>query len=287
MEIFELRYFLEVARHENIHRASQRLNVSPASLSKAIGRLEVELGTQLFNRVGRHIHLTDQGQLLKIRATQILQLEENARQELSGRPGHIQAVIAGPEVLLGNWGLKISMELRKRFPDTTFEYHTCDEEKALQAVENGNAHLALVTKEIPTGLSSKTLGEAKFVTVVGHGHPLYSQAKNKKTVTVEEILQHSFVSPSRPILGRVGVKQSLDGWRDDQFTRRVQYLTTSLNLLASLLTEGHALAYLPDYYAQQLPVLALKVSGCPYTCTQKIRLVARRPQDTAWIKHLF
>ena len=68
MEIFELKYFLAVAREEHIHRASEKLRVSPPALSKAIARLEDELGKKLFAREGRHIRLTDEGRALKARA---------------------------------------------------------------------------------------------------------------------------------------------------------------------------------------------------------------------------
>src|SRR5258708_33483898 len=81
MEIFELRYFLGVAQTENIHRASERLRVSPGSLSKAVSRIEEELGARLFSREGRAIRLTDQGRYLKSKAIEILRLEESARSE--------------------------------------------------------------------------------------------------------------------------------------------------------------------------------------------------------------
>jgi DNA-binding transcriptional LysR family regulator len=287
MEMFELKYFFEVAKIENVHRASEKLRVSPGSLSKAIARIEDELGAKLFSRDGRNIRLTDPGKLLKLRAAEILRMEESARMEISGHQGRIQAVIAGPEVLLSKMGIDLVGGLRKKYPSATFEFHACDEERALEEVSSGSAHLALVTGEVSPDLTGKILAETKFVTVVGEGHPLYPRAKAGKSVPVEEVLKHPFVSPSRPILGKVGLKQSLDGWRDDQFTRNVAYLTTSLKLLETFVTEGHAIAYLPEYYADQLKVLTLKVTGCPYSCAQKIKLVARRPKQVSWIHPLF
>ncbi len=285
MEIFELRYFFEVAKLENIHRAAQALRVSPGSLSKAVARIEDELGAKLFARHGRNIRLTDQGKLLKLRASQILQLEEAARLEIAGASGHLQIVLAGPEVLLVKMGMGLSRELRERYPNATFEYHACDEERALDEVAAGEAHLALVTGDAPADLTAKAIADTTFVTVVGRGHPLYARAK--KPVAIEDVLKYPFVSPSRPILGKVGLKQSLDGWRDDQFTRHVPYLTTSLKLLETFVVSGQALAYLPDYYAEQLDVAVLDVTGCPYSCVQKIRLVARKPKSIGWLNQLF
>lgn len=289
MEIFELRYFLAVANGENIHRASEKLHVSPGSLSKAITRLENELSVTLFSREGRNICLTDHGRLFQRRAAEIIQLEEAARLELAGHQGAVQVVIAGPEILLSEMGIGISEELKKRFPKSSFEYHSVDDEAALGQVSRGESHIALVTTDIPPhlGLTSKLHSEPHFQTVIGEKHPLYSSARAKKTVPIEKILEFPFVSPNHPLLGKVGVKQSLDGWRDDRFPRKVEFLTSSLKLIEELVTRGKALAYLPDYYVKRISAEILKISGCPYECVQKVKLVAKSPKDRSWLGPLF
>ena len=57
METFEIRYFLAAAATENLQTAAQALSLSPPAISRAISRLETELGVKLFNRVGRNIEL--------------------------------------------------------------------------------------------------------------------------------------------------------------------------------------------------------------------------------------
>lgn len=289
MEIFELRYFLGVARNENIHRASEKLGVSPASLSKAITRLEDELSIKLFHREGRHIKLTDQGRLLQRRAAEIVRLEESARIDVGGHLGSIQVVISGPEILLSKMGLSLTSTIQKKLPLARFEYVATDDETALEQVARGEAHLAIVTSDLPANreLTAKPLGEAKFQTFVGKNHPLYAAAKAKKSVPVEEVLKHSFVSPSNPLLGKVGLKQSLDGWRDDQFPRKVDFLTSSLKTLEEFVLNGQAIAYLPDYFCKQSDLEVLKVTGCPYSCAQKIKLVAKNPKDVGWLNQIF
>jgi DNA-binding transcriptional LysR family regulator len=274
MEIYELRYFLGVAKYENIHRASEKMNVSPASLSKAVGRLEAELGVSLFARERRNIKLTDQGRLLQRRASEMILLEESTRQEVAGHPGSLQVVMAGPEVLLSKIGTDYTRRIKSRFPLAKFDLQNANESEAADKVFRGEAHIAFITSDFQTkpGFTSKVLDEVSFQTFVGVSHPLYSRAQSKKTIPVEEVLEHSFASPDNPLLGKVGARQSLDGWRDDQFPRKVDYLTSSLKILEELVVGGKAVAYLPAYFCKGLPVEPLRISGCPYSCTQKIRV---------------
>lgn len=289
MEIFELRYFLGVAAKENIHRASEVLHVSPASLSKAITRLESELSVKLFSRDGRNIKLTDEGRLLQRRASEIVRLEEDARIEVGGHEGLLHIVIAGPEILLAKTGLGLSVELKKKFPQSNFEFCSTDDQDAIDRVVRGEAHLAITTMDVPEafGLSHKQLAKTSFKTFVGPKHPLYAKAKAKKSVPVEDALRFGFVSPNHPLLGKVGAKQSLDGWRDDQFPRKIDYLTSSLKVLEEFVANGLAIAYLPEYFCKNLNFEVLQITGCPYSCEQKIKLVARNPKELSWLNQIF
>jgi DNA-binding transcriptional LysR family regulator len=73
MEIRVLRYFLTIAREENMTRASERLHISQPSLSKEIKKLEEELGHELFIRTNKNMLLNDEGMLLRKRAEDILE----------------------------------------------------------------------------------------------------------------------------------------------------------------------------------------------------------------------
>ena len=65
MELFQLRYFLTVAKYENFSKAADELLVSQPSISKAIMQLEQELGVQLFDRNGKRIKLNNAGKALQ------------------------------------------------------------------------------------------------------------------------------------------------------------------------------------------------------------------------------
>lgn len=61
METRVLRYFLAVAREENISRAAEVLHITQPTLSRQLSQMEEELGVILFERGTRRIRLTDAG----------------------------------------------------------------------------------------------------------------------------------------------------------------------------------------------------------------------------------
>lgn len=84
MEIRILKYFLTVAREENITRAANLLHITQPTLSRQLIQLEDELGVKLFRRSSHHITLTDDGLLLKRRANKE-QYDDSSRPAISGK----------------------------------------------------------------------------------------------------------------------------------------------------------------------------------------------------------
>ncbi len=81
MELRTLRYFLEIAREENMTKAAERLHVSQSALSRQVKSLEEELGKRLFIRHSFRIELTPEGILLRKRAEDILQMVDKTTEE--------------------------------------------------------------------------------------------------------------------------------------------------------------------------------------------------------------
>ena len=81
MEIRTLRYFLAVAREENMSRAAELLHVTQPTLSKALKALEDELGKKLFTRHSFSIALTEEGILLRNRAEDLVSMADKIEKE--------------------------------------------------------------------------------------------------------------------------------------------------------------------------------------------------------------
>ena len=85
-----LHYFWAVAKEGGIARASERLNLTPQTISGQLSLLEEHLGEALFTRVGRNLELTETGRLVLSYADEIFslggELEEMVHNLPDGRP---------------------------------------------------------------------------------------------------------------------------------------------------------------------------------------------------------
>ncbi|MDE7169739.1 MAG: LysR family transcriptional regulator, partial [Mucispirillum sp.] len=83
MNLKVLRYFLEIAKTENISKAADNLYITQPALSRHIMELENELGVKLFTRDKRRLQLTEEGALLVKRSEEILSLVNKTAEEFS------------------------------------------------------------------------------------------------------------------------------------------------------------------------------------------------------------
>jgi len=86
-----LRYFWMVAKTGSIARASERLHLTPQSISGQLGQFEATLGVKLFRRVGRGLELTEAGRRLLGQAEQIFLLGDEMLESLRS-DAHPQSV---------------------------------------------------------------------------------------------------------------------------------------------------------------------------------------------------
>ena len=269
-------------------KAAETIHVSPGSLSKAISRLEDELQTPLFFKSGRGIRLTPEGIVLKKKATQILQLEEDVRLELRGKElGSLNVFISSEEILQSYFGIELVKKIEKSYPQARIQFLIRSDEKAIEQVRNGEAHFALITSEAQADLESKVIAKVEFKTSASKLHPLFKEFGSGRAIPIEELLKHPFVKPDSAVLGKITKSDSIDGWRDDKFPRTIKYKVCGLKLMENLIREGTALAYLPDYFVKTADLQVLKVTGCPYTCQQTVRLVCKDPNSLGWLSKLW
>jgi LysR family transcriptional regulator, hydrogen peroxide-inducible genes activator len=94
MEFHQLRYVCAIADTGNFSRAAERCQVAQPSLSQQVLKLEEELGTKLFDRLGRSIRLTEAGRAFIPRARAILEQMEAARSTAADQNTDLRGSVA-------------------------------------------------------------------------------------------------------------------------------------------------------------------------------------------------
>ena len=139
MEIKTLRYFLAVAREENMTRAAEFLHVTQPTLSKQLKSLEEELGKKLFTRHSFSIRLTDEGVLLRNRAEDLVSMADKIEQEFISLDD-----ITGGELYLGlaesyqiKYLARAIKEFKLRYPNLHYYITSCDTEQIADKLDKG------------------------------------------------------------------------------------------------------------------------------------------------------
>ena len=88
----ELRFFHSLAEHGNLERAARQLGVGVGTVHRRVATLEAELGVRLFVRAKTGHSLTDAGQVLHARSTEVNSIFNDVRHQLGNRDG----MLSGP-----------------------------------------------------------------------------------------------------------------------------------------------------------------------------------------------
>jgi DNA-binding transcriptional LysR family regulator len=117
----QLEYFVAIVEHGGFTHAARALRVAQPSLSRAISKLEHELGVALFHRVGRNAVLSNAGEIMADRARLVLRdldaLRAAARAVGDGAVGRVDVAATSSSALEPVVG--IIAELRERHPGVT------------------------------------------------------------------------------------------------------------------------------------------------------------------------
>jgi DNA-binding transcriptional LysR family regulator len=150
MDIRVLKYFLTVAREENITRAAEILHITQPTLSRQLLKLEEDLGVHLFVRGKKGMVLTEEGILFRRRASEITELADKAQRELSQR----EELIDG-EISIGCGELdsvkliaKIFTSFKEKYPNIKLNLYTADADQTKQRIDNGLTDIGILLEPV-------------------------------------------------------------------------------------------------------------------------------------------
>lgn len=232
MELRVLRYFLAVAREENITAAAQSLHVTQPTLSKQLMDLEAELGKKLFLRGKRKITLTEDGLFLRRRAQEIVELTDKTEAELTASERTIsgEVFIGAGETEAARVIARTIKRIRQNFPEIRYHLYSGNGEDVAERIERGL---------LDFGLFIGSMDLKKYDYLKLPMHDTWGLLLRKE----DPLAEHNYITPKDlagiPILcsRQALIRNELSGWLGYDFENLNVVATYNLIYNASLMVE--------------------------------------------------
>lgn len=192
MDLRQLEVFVGVYDLRSFSRAASALRLTQSTVSEHVRLLEDEVGTRLFDRLGRETVPTRAGELLYGYARRMLDLRTEARQALDQFLGQVTGTLTvGASTIPGEYVLPpVIGRFRARHPRVSITLHISDSRGIVQAVVDGQVDLGVVGADPGNRtLEARALMPDELVVIVPPGHPWAGRAE----ATLEELRREPLV----------------------------------------------------------------------------------------------
>jgi len=190
VELQQLRYFLALARLGNFTRAAEACHVAQPTLSQQIGKLERELGTPLFDRLGRASALTGAGRALRDRVEQALAILDDAKECVCADAVAGRLTVAAIPTVAPYFLPKVLVAFAAKNPGARLEVREETTADCLAGLTAGGIDLAVLAMPVRGDhLESRTLFTEELLLAVRAGHPLAT----KSQVRMRDLADEPFV----------------------------------------------------------------------------------------------
>ena len=243
MELRNINTFLHVAELHSFSRAARRLGYSQSAVSSQVAQLEGELGTPLFDRVGKTVRLTDAGETFIGYARTLLTTAQQAK-----------AALQPAQQVSGVLRVALADSVCSTFlPNLLRRYHSvCPQVELVLCTATANDMLELLasneidlayTLDQPILMPSITLAvdttePVCFVAPAGH------KLAQRESITLEELTHEEFLLTERGMSYRDCLDQCLAAHK---LTLRPYLELGSAALLCEMVEQGMGLSFLPEY----------------------------------------
>ena len=235
MELVKLKYFQTIAELQNVTQAANALHIAQPSLSRALCNLEKELGLPLFDRIGKHIYLNENGKTLLRHTEVILRELEDTQRELAERKGQLNQQVS----LSMHAGSKLLPELINGFQKLNPNISLQIMQQDIQSDFDKKCDITIYSSIHPANApNSITLMEEGICLALPVSNPL----SRRKSVYLSEVADEPFIC----LYKGKGLRTVTDEYcRMAGFSPRIVLESDSPSTVRELIAVGVGLAFIP------------------------------------------
>ncbi|UBO75560.1 LysR family transcriptional regulator [Aeromonas rivuli] len=205
----EIDYFLLVCDYRNIAKAADELGMSQSALTRAIQRLESQLGTTLFVRTSRGVEPTPVGEVLRKHSEHARVAMQDAEHEITqmtaGLRGRIRIGVG--QTLARHISQRLLSRLIHDRPGARIQIQVAFSAELFELVEAGALDFAVtgLPDVLPANLLARPLTQIEMCVVVRSGHPLTKIA----APGISDLLPYRSAAPRQDVHARRVAEQIL------------------------------------------------------------------------------
>ena len=249
------RYVLEVARHGSITAAANELYITPSALSKAIQKLEEELGIPLFDRIGKSFSPTYAGEQYIHRAREIINLQEQLEDEMRDlvalQTGRIRV---GLQRDTATRTVQAIDQFHRELPHVEVCVFEETSSRLVKMLSNGEVDMTIANTDPDStnDWDQYELCSSQLILAVSRNHPLvkravWQEAQRHPIISLSECADEAFILP--PNTQRMGVFLE-DVLRTRGIAPQIPIRANSIGTILHLVSRGTGITITYDKTAE-------------------------------------
>jgi DNA-binding transcriptional LysR family regulator len=243
MDSVALKAFLVVAEHNSFSRAAEQLYLTQPAVSKRIIKLEEQLNTRLFDRIGRTVSLTVSGQHLLPKAKAILQAMDDTAGELTNLSGHVGGklrIATSHHISLHRLPEPLRLFIA-RYPQVELDIQFAESEVIYDGLLQGRWQLGIITlnPEPHPQLQQQVIWQDQMQFVAAPDHPLSQQS----SVNLAELSSYPALLSKSNTFTRGIVEQDFGA---QKLALKVAMSTNNLDTIRMMVSIGMGWSILPQ-----------------------------------------
>lgn len=244
-DLRKLNFFVAIAEGMHLSRAAEALNISQSALSRQIQSLEQELGFRLFDRIGKRLTLTAEGEDLLPRAAQLIEqaqgLSRHAAEVASGQIGHLR--VGATAQTIASLIAPALPVFKRENPGIEITLAEGPNRTLTELVERGAVHLAIATPHDPAMFASEPLFDAQLLAYLPPGDARSQQAR----LAIEALVDAPVLLLRKGFMTRDLVDES---FRKLGARPRIVLESDSPHALVAMVSQGQGIAMLSSAAAK-------------------------------------
>jgi DNA-binding transcriptional LysR family regulator len=244
MLIRDLEWLTALAEHGHLTETAARLGVSQPTLTRALARVERELGARLFERLPGGVHLNPDGELVIAAAREITERHDQLVAELTARLDPEAGIVR--LAFLDSIATSLVPEALRTFheqaPRNRLQLRQEPAHEIVRDLDRGDADVAITSPRPEGAFGWAPLHEERLVLVVPRGH----RWRHRRRISVAELADEELVTTPVGFGYRALVAALL---AEAGIAPRISFESGDLATTEALVAAGLGVAVLPEQFA--------------------------------------